>query len=49
MIATLDAVFSDMADLDADDQAVVARKLIELADIIAATGSHLDAAQRAAA
>ena len=49
LVATLDTVFSDMADLDADDQAVVARKLIELADIIAATGSHMDAAQRAAA
>lgn len=49
LVAALDAVFSDMAGLDADEQAVVARKLIELADIIAETGSHLDAGQRIAA
>ena len=35
---TLDGVFSDMADLNPEEQAVVAAKLMELADIVALSG-----------
>jgi hypothetical protein len=35
---TLDSVFSDMADLNPEEQAVVAGKLMELADIVALSG-----------
>ena len=35
---TLDTVFSDMADLSPEEQAVVAGKLMELADIVALSG-----------
>ena len=45
---TLDSVFSDMADLNPEEQAVVAGKLMELADIVALSGIIQTPAEQAA-